>query len=228
MSLLSNLVYWKDNTPKTGVENMAADQILLETNTGKPILRCYQWLHPTVSFGYFLPLADAQAAYPSTPNNELDYVRRWTGGGIVDHRYDLTYTLAIPRSHPLAASRGAESYQRIHQLLAAALLELGADAQLITADSQQGGNTCFINPVAYDIVDHTGKKIAGAGQRRTRHGLLHQGSVQADVSLSDLGEKLSSLLADKIALYEPSANFSETARSLAEQRYASHAWLHKK
>ena len=38
---------------------------------------------------------------------------------------------------------------------------------------------CFQQPVRYDLVDELGNKLAGAGQRRGKQGLLHQGSVQA-------------------------------------------------
>ena len=36
---------------------------------------------------------------------------------------------------------------------------------------------CFVEPAKYDVILE-GQKIAGAGQRRTRSGLLHQGTLQ--------------------------------------------------
>ena len=118
MSVFESLDVWRDENPRSGAENMALDQLLME-RVGKaserPLLRLYGWSEPTITFGYFLPLSDATDAFS---DDRLTYVRRWTGGGVVDHRIDLTYTLMIPRGHALATARGAESYRVIHQAIA--------------------------------------------------------------------------------------------------------------
>jgi lipoate-protein ligase A len=51
------------------------------------------------------------------------------------------------------------------------------DARLSGGNEETGGALCFQNPVEHDVMDCDGRKLAGAGQRRTRFGLLHQGSV---------------------------------------------------
>ena len=121
-SVFKSLEIWQGKKLLTGAENMAVDQLLMERVGDIPILRIYGWSEPTVSFGYFLSLADAQQAFAEP---DLTYLRRWTGGGIVDHRHDITYTLVIPRGHYLSQARGAESYRMIHQSLAAALSQMG-------------------------------------------------------------------------------------------------------
>jgi lipoate-protein ligase A len=70
--------------------NMAIDEALLESLT-LPAVRFYRWQSPALSFGYFGRFADV-ASYQS----ERDLVRRWTGGGIVFHGEDLTYSILIP------------------------------------------------------------------------------------------------------------------------------------
>ena len=75
--------------------NMSIDEALLETAT-IPTIRFYGWRSPALSFGYFGKFSDV-AIYA----NERDLVRRWTGGGIVFHGDDLTYSIVIPASDPV-------------------------------------------------------------------------------------------------------------------------------
>jgi lipoate-protein ligase A len=164
---------WIDPVKRPGPEAMAVDEWLLET-ADSPVLRVYGWLGEWGSLGYFGSLTDARASFPG-----VDWVRRWTGGGTVDHRNDWTYTIVAPSGGGLAKVRGAESYRVIHQALAACLAEEGLLARLSTRAGKTGAAACFQNPVNHDIVGAGGAKLAGAGQRRTKRGLLHQGSVAA-------------------------------------------------
>ena len=166
---VKELLKWEDEVPRSGPENMAVDQWLLET-VRAPILRVYRWKGEWGSCGYFVKSIDADAALRGTP-----WVRRWTGGGIVDHRSDWTYTLAIPRDERLATARGAESYRIIHAALATAMNRSGVS--LSGHQVALAGGKCFDAPVEHDLLDSSGRKLAGAGQRRCRFGLLHQGSV---------------------------------------------------
>src|SRR5437773_12364314 len=75
--------------------NMAIDEALLETAV-VPTIRFYRWRSPALSFGYFGEFADV-AIYAA----ERDLVRRWTGGGIVFHGDDLSYSIVIPANDPV-------------------------------------------------------------------------------------------------------------------------------
>lgn len=173
MAVFEQLQLWLDPQRRPGPEAMAVDEWLLATATA-PVLRVYGWQGNWGSLGYFGKLAEARTAFP-----EIDWVRRWTGGGTVDHRADWTYTVVAPAGSALAGLRGAESYRILHAALAEALAAEGIRARLSSGADQTGAAFCFENPVGHDLVDPTGRKLAGAGQRRTRHGLLHQGSVAA-------------------------------------------------
>ncbi len=175
MAVFSELEVWIDPLARSGAENMAVDEMLHICRGELPLLRIYQWRHAAVSFGYFEKLSDAMGDFPG---EEIEYVRRWTGGGIVDHRVDLTYTLSIPKGHPLEQQRGNTSYAQIHKALAKAMQACGVACELTEEDSDSEERSCFVKPVPFDIVDPSGRKLAGAGQKRSRHGLLHQGSVQ--------------------------------------------------
>ena len=217
--------FWQDTQARTGAENMAVDQLLMQQVGDRAILRIYDWSEPTVTFGYFLPLSEATHAFGDA---DLNYVRRWTGGGVVDHRRDLTYSLIVPRSHSLATARGAESYRIIHQILANCLKKLGIEARLTVVDEGDGGASCFTNPVAYDLTDNSGQKIAGAGQRRSKHGLLHQGSLMIDNEITGFGHTLANEISADPRSWAPDQDFLSDVSTLASQRYATSDWLEKR
>ncbi|RYD60488.1 MAG: lipoate--protein ligase family protein, partial [Verrucomicrobiaceae bacterium] len=136
---------------------MAVDEWLLETAC-VPVLRVYRWAGEWASIGYFGAMADARATFPG-----VGVVRRWTGGGMVDHRADWTYTFVIPTAEKLAASRGADSYRLIHEKLAKSLYEEGIVSRLSHGHEETGAALCFANPVTHDLLDANGAKLAGAG-----------------------------------------------------------------
>ncbi len=171
-------------------ENMAVDFLLLQRypQAAAPRFRHYGWHRPAFTFGYSQKLAfvrDQVAALTGDPEARPELCRRQTGGGVVDHREDWTYALVIPRGHPLEEVRAAESYRLIHEALAAALAAQGVPAEVKRAcepppegaDCAPGG-ICFQRAELYDVVHaQSGAKLAGAAQKRNKHGLLFQGSL---------------------------------------------------
>lgn len=193
MAVFEQLRLWIDPVRRPGPEAMAVDEWLLET-ARTPVLRVYGWRGNWGSIGYFGKLAEARAAFP-----EIGWVRRWTGGGTVDHRADWTYTVVAPAGGKLAGLRWAESYRLLHAALAGALAREDIEASLSAGADQTGAALCFENPVSHDLIGATGLKLAGAGQRRTRSGLLHQGSVANRCEAAGSkkrAERLASLLAE--------------------------------
>ena len=208
---------WCDPVARSGPECMAVDELLLQGLDEEPVLRFYDWDGAWVSVGYFGDLEAAREVF----GESVSLVRRWTGGGVVDHRDDITYSLMIPRDHAVAKQRGVESYAAIHAAVVEALGACGVEAHLIAVDGEGDSAQCFEKPVAWDVVDAAGNKLAGAGQRRTRWGLLHQGSVQLD------GEKraafrtaLSESLAEEGVSWSPEATLISQTAKLADEKYS--------
>lgn len=223
--VFSRLLLWMDPVARAGPEAMAVDEWLLEQAVD-PVLRVYAWAGDWATIGYFGDLAAARTALPG-----VDWVRRWTGGGVVDHRADWTYTLAVPNNESLATRRGAESYMLIHQALEETLRAEGMAARLSPGDAQTGSALCFANPVAHDLVASGGAKLAGAGQRRTRHGLLHQGSVAARAADTTASRGRAASLADRLAADWSEVDLTPPAAVIAHKvatRYAHPAWTNRR
>lgn len=201
--------------------NMAVDESLLRSVTA-PILRIYNWAGGAQTLGYFQKWTDA---IPGVP-----FVRRYTGGGLVDHRRDQTYTVILPRDHEWMQLATPESYSKIHEGVLAAIQHLGIAAQLAPCCDDNESNACFQKAVKYDITLPTGVKLSGAAQRRTREGMLHQGSILLpDPAQNEaLRQVLAQVMGEKLAfdweLSELTADEEKRAQELARERYATDAW----
>jgi len=160
--------------PCPAAYNMALDEALLEAmpRLQQPVLRFYGWTEPAASFGYFQKYAEVESA---TQLRSL--VRRPTGGGIVPHDADWTYSLAFPAGGEWHSLRAEESYRRVHEWLQAAFAKLKVETELAPCCKKSAPGQCFVGYEKFDVLWH-GQKIAGAAQRRNKHGLLIQGSVQ--------------------------------------------------
>ena len=167
-------------------ENMAVDFLLLQRypRPGAARFRHYGWHRPAFTFGYAQKFSFVRTQWPADVH--FDVCRRPTGGGVVDHRDDWTYALVIPRGHRLEDLRATQSYREIHEALAAALRAQGVAAVTKQAGDPAGvpftaagtEGVCFQRAEIYDVVhEGTGEKIAGAAQKRNKHGLLFQGSI---------------------------------------------------
>ncbi len=242
--IFDQLVWMNDPTPRDGPLNMAIDETLLAAfnasgTAAQPILRVYRWSGPWVSVGYFEPLEAARRAFPGRK-----LVRRWTGGGIVPHGEDLTYSLLVPRSHLPRTWRAQAAYNDIHKIIAVTLQAVGFENVTLSGEGDTGrgavSHECFGNPVRHDVM-LDGHKVAGAAQRRTRGGLLHQGSIQGphepragnphfgpgSALHSAVCAHLPLALARRADPWQLSTEELERAQSLAAMRYAVTSWIDK-
>lgn len=154
--------------------NMALDEALLAamTRLQKPVLRFYGWTEPAATFGYFQKFAEVAATTQLRP-----LIRRPTGGGIVPHDADWTYSAVFPPGHEWHSLKAEESYRRIHDWLRLAFAELKVETELAPCCKKTSPGQCFAGHEKSDLLWH-GRKIAGAAQRRNQLGLLIQGSIQ--------------------------------------------------
>jgi len=219
-------------------ENMAIDFLLLQRypESTLPRFRHYAWHTQAFTFGYSQKYAWVIEQLPK--EETFDVCRRPTGGGIVDHRQDWTFSLVIPRGHPLEEIRATQSYREIHECLIQALVKQGIKAKLQAAEDTQPAEgitgVCFRRAEVFDVVmSDTGEKIAGAAQKRSKHGLLFQGSLSRqvigdsidwDLFHEDFTTNLGILLGAP-AQQTPWPEFNEDELSGLIEQYSSSDWL---
>ena len=228
--LFEDSTIYHDEGPHSAAMNMAIDEALLETAV-VPTIRFYRWRSPALSFGYFGKFSDV-SSYAA----ERDLVRRWTGGGIVFHGDDLTYSIVIPANDPGFHKSSIAIYEKIHRALCEALNKIGTQAVVAGGVDPGGfsaatraavnasGYNCFARPVCADVMIN-GRKIAGAAQRRTRRGLLQQGSIQGFAIKTNLTEKFARALSANCSEFEINEEVLQRAQELAQQKYGTESWL---
>jgi lipoate-protein ligase A len=156
--------------------NMALDEALLGSPDPRPTLRFYTWKPAALSLGYFQRWREL-GPLPS----ELVLVRRFSGGGAIQHADELTFSIAAGDEHALFRGEVRRSYERVHGLLARAFTAFGVQAtprgtaQL--RSEHPASAMCFHRSTAFDLA-WDGAKGVGSAQRRRRGRVLHHGSIK--------------------------------------------------
>ncbi|MDR1389880.1 MAG: lipoate--protein ligase family protein [Treponema sp.] len=149
--------------------NMGLDEALLEsTAKGElPVLRFYGWKPAAVSVGYFQGLRE-EVDVQACRRFGFDVVRRISGGGAVFHKSELTYSIVIPLTHPLADADLNNSYRTLCAGLIEGLALAGVHAEF-----------SGINDIVVKSAGKT-RKISGNAQTRRKGCVLQHGTVLLD------------------------------------------------
>ena len=205
---------------------MAIDEALLLSgipaggDTALPVLRRYCWQRQSVSLGYFSRHEGVAARYPG-----WDVVRRWTGGGVVEHAGDFTYSLILPAG--MNASRPNEViYRAIHAAIAGGLRHFGVTVDQVSVPDPVASDACFARAVVADLRSQQ-RKVAGAAIRRHRRGILLQGSVQGVMTPPGLLAAFAKGLACEVRWAQIPLPVVQAAEKLAASKYASPAWTER-
>lgn len=161
------------------VDNMRSDydKLLNLTSSSQPILRFYDWVDSAATHGYFVDpwqYLDKSAALAFG----LHLARRPTGGGLLFHGCDLAFSLLIPAHHSLYSLNTLDHYAYVNDRLSKAIQAWDGCLKLekFTQSKKERVAFCMVAPTHYDLVIE-GRKVAGGAQRKTKQGLLHQGSL---------------------------------------------------
>jgi len=154
--------------PQGGSLNMGIDNAIAEfvsKNAADPTLRIYSWIKPAVTVGYFQKISDTVNSGYCNDNN-IDIIRRVTGGGTVFHDKEITYSFIVPIKNKVIPEEIEASFRVIIDPIISALKSAGIDASF--------------KPVN-DILAQ-GRKISGSAQTRKQGVLLQHGTVILDIN----------------------------------------------
>ncbi|MDD3591475.1 MAG: lipoate--protein ligase family protein [Sulfurovum sp.] len=159
-----------------GAWNMAVDEALLNcyTREDMPVLHLYRW-EKTISLGRFSAL-EKSVDIGQLKKHNIGCVRRMSGGGILAHGSDLSYSLTLPRN---SCQEGVKAnYRYWCTFLLRSYEKLGLKAHFVQAlgMEQKHSNICLAGCEPYDIAIE-GKKMGGNAQRYTRNVLFQHGSI---------------------------------------------------
>lgn len=210
--------------PASGAWNMAVDEAILRTtSSGQDMLtvRLYMWERPTISAGYFSKLTDDLLG--KCRLHGVDVVRRLSGGGIVLHDDEVTYSVVFPRQL-IGDSSVFSVCKFVSRGVIIGLSKLGIEAHLACdistcAGAQVKDATCSASVNRVDVgfcyavrspsdivVDSV--KLVGSAQARCNGAILQHGSVP----LSWNGDLLHCLFGDGILEGRGFASLEEVLR----------------
>lgn len=212
---------------------MALDEALARSRPEAFILRFFRWQGVGATFGYAQRIREVEKALP--PGIGKFYTRRPTGGGIVPHLDDLTFSCVFPAGGVL---RPAEIYRRLHAAILAGLQGAGLEARLAATGGSPaprgpaGASQCFVQPVALDILTDAGKILGGA-IRRYGETVLYQGSLQlpgARAQAAELEEAIARSLGGEWGLAWERRGLKAAVLAEAEAlaaKYRSEEWVRR-
>lgn len=217
---------------------MAADDVALEqaAGHGRCVLRIYRWAGASphaATFGYSQAWSEAEAGvrrrYEAVT---FPIVRRPTGGGVVFHDGDLTFSFIFPWTRLFSPMR---IYRDIHEAVLMGLRGAGVQSLIWTGAGAQAAagiaRECFSRAEPMDLVDESGVKILGGALRRRKGVGLYQGSLRPEglgASMERLGQAVEEGLSLKWGiLFEPRPwppAAAAAADRLRVERYCSDEW----
>ena len=171
-----------DPAPGAGSWNMAVDEHLFESldGGGETIVRFYRWARPTVSLGYSQSLERA-VDLEFCGKQGIDVVRRPTGGKLVLHDREITYSVCSTEASVFSSTL-ADSYRLISRALVCGLERMGLTAALAGPAPdcyRRGVMPCFSFP-ARDEIEVGERKLIGSAQKRVGSRFLQHGSIPLD------------------------------------------------
>ncbi len=160
---------------KSAQENMSIDDALLSNyqDGDYGILRLYTW-DKSLTIG----ISQNFSSYSFCDKYNKNYAKRITGGGVLFHGHDLSYSLTIPVTL-LENLNIKESYEKISTFILEFYKKLGLNS-IYAKDNNRiklsKNEYCQIGFEAYDILVN-GIKIGGNAQRRTKKAIFQHGSI---------------------------------------------------
>jgi lipoyl(octanoyl) transferase len=161
--------------------NMATDEALLLAHgiccDSMPVLRIYGWQPASFSIGYSQD-PSIEFDLEKCQREGVPFVRRMTGGGIVFHARELTYSIVCSENIINEKCFAKETYRTLCSFILEAYNTIGLKAEFSSTAKlpPKSGWVCFQERERYDIMIN-GKKIGGNAQRRKKGLIFQHGSI---------------------------------------------------
>jgi lipoate-protein ligase A len=178
-----------DSGPCDAPYNMALDEAIaaaVRNGHSPPTLRFYGWCQPSVSLGAFQKITDIDTGYCAA--NDVQVVRRPTGGRGILHGEELTYSFSA-KNEGLFSQGLLDAYRKISAAFSLGLQRLGLSVKM---ENRRGRRSnlersplCF-QSTSYGEITINGKKLIGSAQKRWGDGFLQQGSMPYTVDFTAL------------------------------------------
>ncbi len=239
--------------------NMAIDEALtrkcIDSEDRPAVIRFYTWKESSCSIGYFQKMKDVLKA-PS--DKRVPIVRRPTGGGIVCHGNDITFSIVKKRIPSNRQENITSFYKLIGESLLRGLERLGFTGTFYLPENESHRSAqerkplnnfhsqqsfCSVTPAKYDIMI-AGSKVAGYAARKSQGTVLCQGYLDVhkrwkeqyegshEKAIHLLFDNLAGSFKDVFGITLTSSQLTEDEKSLAnairDKKYASNEWNYRK
>jgi len=167
-----------DTASLDGPGNMAVDEAILlsfDPKRSAPVLRLYGWVPPAISCGRYQRPQEALDLERCAARG-VPAIRRVTGGGIIYHAEELTYSIVCAPCHIPSTPSVKESFRVLTGFLCRFYARLGLDPSYALEQRGERAPFCFAGRESYDILVN-GRKIGGNAQRRLRRVIFQHGSI---------------------------------------------------
>jgi len=164
--------------------NMSMDEALLESvskSHADPVLRIYGWFPHAISYGRFQDISEVMEI-GAVSAGRMPFVRRMTGGSIVYHGTDISYSVCCRQEDLVHGDNVKGSFMELGSFLKAAYQNLGIDGHYsVGGDDKYTKKTtlCMAKKEEHDLLAN-GLKIGGSSQRRRRSCILQHGFIILD------------------------------------------------
>lgn len=239
--------------------NMAIDEALtrecIDYEGNSAVIRFYTWKETSCSIGYFQKIENV---FKAPDRKRIPVVRRPTGGGIVYHGNDITFSIVTKRMQ----SNGQENITSFYKLIGESLLRgLGKLGFACTSYHPEGESHlsdnernllnkrllqqsfCSVTPAKYDIMI-AGSKVAGYAARKSQGTILcqgyldihkrwkgqHNGSREKAINLlfNNLTNSFKNVFGITLTSSQLTEDEMKSANEIRDKKYASDEWNYRK
>lgn len=218
-------------------KNMEFDHSLLQNLKDEKdlIIHFYEFPSLAATYGHFLK-PENYFCLDNIKKYDVDLAKRPTGGGIIFHFSDFTFSVLVPRGHEKFCQNTLESYCKINEAVVFSLKKvLNHEISLLKENCKNNSSPtfCLAQPTIYDVMIGN-QKIGGSAQRRIKDGFLHQGSILISLPNQEILEnlildkkKFSDLSKYSFPLIEKEISFHEMNAIKAELKLSIVSYFNK-